>query len=98
MDSGLFIFARFHARPGNEAALEQALRDHLALTRQEPGCRSIHLFRSMRDPALFYVHSHVQDEATFAIHVSSPHTMRMIERVEPLIDHPFEATRSEQVD
>ena len=34
----LFIFARFHARPGNEGAVAQAMLDNLAPTREEPGC------------------------------------------------------------
>jgi hypothetical protein len=38
----LFIFARFHARPGTEAALGEAVRDVLGPTREEstPGCRT----------------------------------------------------------
>jgi quinol monooxygenase YgiN len=92
---GLFIFARFHAHPGNEGALEEALRDNLAPTRNEPGCLYINLFRSIRDPGLFYIHSRFRDEAAFEHHAVLPHTVRMIERVEPLIDHPFDATRAE---
>ena len=41
----LFVFARFHARPGNEGAVAEALRDVLAPTREEPGCLRIHAFR-----------------------------------------------------
>jgi len=44
----LFIFARFHARPGNEGAVAEAMLDGLAPTREEPGCLSIHHFRSIR--------------------------------------------------
>jgi len=95
---GLFIFARFHARPGNEGALEEALRDNLAPTRKEPGCLNIHLFRSIRDPRLFYIHSRFKDETAFELHAGLPHTVRMVERVEPLIDHPFDATRAQQID
>ena len=45
----LFIFARFHARPGEEGSLAAALLDVLAPTREEPGCLAIHAFRSSRD-------------------------------------------------
>ncbi|TMQ50962.1 MAG: antibiotic biosynthesis monooxygenase [Candidatus Eisenbacteria bacterium] len=93
----LFIFARFHAHPGKEKALEEALRDNLTPTRKEPGCMNIHLFRSIRDPRLFYIHSRFNDEAAFELHAGLPHTVRMVSRVEPLIDHPFEATRAEQI-
>ncbi len=36
-----FIFARFHARRGNEGAVAQALLDVVTPSREEPGCLSI---------------------------------------------------------
>jgi quinol monooxygenase YgiN len=93
----LFIFARFHARPGQEGAAAEALLEVLAPTREEPGCRSIHAFRSTRDPQLFYIHSRWQDEAAFDRHASLPHTARFVARMEPLIDHPFDVARTSQL-
>ena len=93
----VFIFARFHARPGNEGAVAEALLDVLAPSSEEPGCLSIHAFRSMRDPQLFYIHSRWKDEAAFDRHAGLPHTLRFVERVEPLIDHPFDVTRAGQI-
>ena len=93
----LFIFARFHARPGQEAAVAEAMREGLAPTREEPGCLSIHHFRSVRDPRLFYIHSVWKDEAAFEIHAGLPHTVRFIERVQTLIDHPLDVNRTEQI-
>jgi hypothetical protein len=60
----LFIFGRFHARPGHESAVEEALRTVVAPSREEVGCLSI------------------------------PHTVRFIERVRALIDHPLDVTRT----
>ncbi len=97
MNMELFIFARFHARPGNERAVAEAMRDGLAPTREEPGCLSIHHFRSIRDPQLFYIHSRWKDEAAFERHAGLPHTVRFLERVEPLIDHPLDVARTEQI-
>ena len=93
----LFIFARFHARPGNEAAVAATLLEVLAPTREEPGCVSIHAFRSTRDPRLFYIHSRWKDEAAFDRHGGLPHTVRFVQRVEPLIDHPLDVTRAEEI-
>jgi quinol monooxygenase YgiN len=45
----LFIFARFHAREGDEAVVAAALRDVVVPTRPEPGCLAINAFRSIRD-------------------------------------------------
>ncbi|PYN53771.1 MAG: hypothetical protein DMD94_17380 [Candidatus Rokuibacteriota bacterium] len=66
-------------------------------TSSEEGCLGIHAFRSIRDPQLFYIRSRWKDEAAFEIHSGLPHTIRFVERVEPLIDHPFDVTRAEQI-
>ena len=91
------FFARFHAHPGNEPAVADALLDVLAPSRAEPGCVSIHAFRSIHDPRLFYIHSRWKDEAAFEVHAGRSHTVRFIERVEPLIDHPLDTTRAERI-
>ena len=93
----LYIFARFHARPGQEEAVESALRDTVAPSREEPGCLSIHAFRSVRDRRLFYIHSRWKDEAAFEAHAGLPHTVRFIERVAPLVDHPLDVNRTERI-
>jgi quinol monooxygenase YgiN len=93
----LFIFARFHAHPGNEEAVAETLLDVLKPTRQEPGCLSIHAFQSNRDSQLFYIHSRWKDEAAFEYHTGLPHTVRFVERVGPLIDHPLDVTRAERI-
>jgi len=91
------IFARFHARPGNESAVEKAVRDVGGASSQEPGCVSIGIFRSTRDRRLFFIHSRWRDEAAFEIHAGLPHTVRFLERIAPLIDHPLDITRAEQI-
>jgi len=93
----LFIFARFHASAGNEGAVEEALGDVLGPSREEAGCLSIHAFRSTRDPRLFYIHSRWINEDAFENHARLPHTMRFIERMEALIDHPLDVTRAEMI-
>ncbi|HEY2991308.1 MAG TPA: putative quinol monooxygenase [Methylomirabilota bacterium] len=93
----LFIFARFHARPGQESAVAEALRDVVAPSRAEPGCLDIHAFRSTRDGRLFYIHSRWKDEAAFEHHATLPHTVRFLERVAPLIDHALDVTRAEVI-
>jgi len=54
-NASMFILARFHARAGNEGAVARVVLDVLAPSREEPGCLSIHAFRSSRDPQLFYI-------------------------------------------
>ena len=93
----LFIFGRFHARAGEEASVEQAIREVSGPTREEPGCLGYQAFRSIRDPRLFYIHSRWTDEAAFDTHADLPHTVRFLERVGTLIDHPLDVTRAKIV-
>lgn len=93
----LCIIARFHARPGQENAVSEAMLAGMIPTREEPGCLSIQHFRSLRDPRLFFIVSRWRDEAAFERHAVLPHTVRFLERVEPLIDHPFDIHRTEQI-
>jgi quinol monooxygenase YgiN len=88
------IFGRFHARAGAEDAVAAALLEVAGPTREEPGCLAIDDFRSLRDPRLFFVFSRWIDEATFERHATLPHTLRFLERVEPLIDHPLDVVRT----
>ena len=91
----LYIFARFHACSGQEAAVAKALREVVVPSRAEVGCVSVHAFRSVRDPQLFYIHSRWTNEAAFELHAELPHTVCFLERVKSLIDHPLDVTRAE---
>ncbi len=93
----LYIFARFHARPGLESEVAEAILGVIGRTREEPGCLDVHAFRSSRDPRLFYIHSRWSDEAAFELHAVLPHTVRFLERVEPLIDHALDVARTRQI-
>jgi quinol monooxygenase YgiN len=93
----IYIFTRFNPRPGKAAAFEEALREVVPASRKEEGCLNIHAFRSIRDPQIFYVHSRWKDEAAFDTHAKLPHTLRFIERAEPLLDHEIQAQRCELI-
>jgi quinol monooxygenase YgiN len=90
----LFIFARFHAAEGREEDVAATIREVVAPSRAEPGCRGIEGHRSLRNPRLFYIHSRWVDEAAFETHAGLPHTVRFIERMETLVDQPLEVTRA----
>jgi quinol monooxygenase YgiN len=93
----LFIFARFHARERQESAVAAALRDVVGPSRAERGCLAIAAYRSVRDPRLFWIHSRWIDEAAFETHAELPHTVRFVERVQQLIDHPLDVTRAHPI-
>ena len=94
----LFIFAQFHAREGQEAAVAAALREVSGPTQAEQGCLFQKAYRSTRDDRLFYVHSRWKDEAAFELHARLPHTVRFIEKVQTLIDHPLDVNRAQPLD
>ena len=85
---------------GKEGEATLALREVLGPSRRKTGCVSIHAFRSIRDGRLFYIHSKWKDQEVFevhAVHAELPHTVEFLTRKEALIDHPFDATRAEQI-
>ena len=93
----LFIFARFHAREGQQDALAKALQDVVPPSRAEAGCLGIHAFRSTRESRLFYIHSRWIDEAAFELHANLSHTVRFLETAKSLVDQPVEVTRAEKM-
>ena len=92
-----FVFVRLHAREGEEKAVEEALREVMTPSREEPGCVSFHLFRSARDPRLFYIHSRWADAAAFQAHGNLPHTERFLKKVDALLDQPRDVARTEMI-
>jgi len=56
--------------------------------------RLIEVYRSVRDLRLFWLHSRWIDEAAFDRHVERPETNQFVVRVQRLIDHPFDVTRT----
>jgi quinol monooxygenase YgiN len=97
MDVERYSFVKLHAREGEEAVVEAALREVMAASREEPGCLDFHIFRSMRDPRLFFIHSKWKDDAAFAEHAKLPHTVRFLQCVDALVDQPREVARTEMI-
>ena len=93
----VFIFASFHATCGHEEELATAMREVIARTREEPGCRVIGGYRSCVDSSLFYIHSHWTDDAALATHTSLPHTVRFMESTSALLDRPAQVVKTRPV-
>ena len=89
--------ARFHARPGREEAVEAIFREITPQSRAEPACVFVQVYRSLRDPSWFFVHSRWTSEAAFDAHASRPHTEKLVATLEPLIDHAWDGARVETV-
>jgi len=94
---GLTIFGRFRARPGLEDQVAAAIAEVVPQTRAEAGCLGIESYRDARDLRLFFIHSVWPDEAAFDLHAGLPHTVRFLETVQPLIDHPLDVRRARRI-
>ena len=90
----LVVFVRMHARSNAAHEVENAIREVLGPSRQEPGCLAIDGFRSIRDARLFFIHSQWTDEEAFELHATLPHTQQFVERVDSLLDQPREVART----
>jgi quinol monooxygenase YgiN len=96
--SGLDLFARFHARAGCGEALYRAILEVRGPTREEPGCLGYQVYRSVRDPDEYCLHTRWRDRAAFEHHAGLPHTQRFVAAVEKLIDHAFHASLTERIE
>jgi quinol monooxygenase YgiN len=93
----IFVFARLHASPGKQSAVRDAMFAVQGPTREESGCLAYGAFQSVRDADEFYIHTRWRDMAAFENHAALAHTVRFVETVEPLLDHPFKVTLSKQI-
>lgn len=92
-----YIFARFDPKPGAESEVRDILTQVVAPTRAEAGCRSIHIFETVREPTTFFIHSEWEDEAAFEHHCTLPHTEQMVAQAEPLVTNHIVAGRTRQI-
>lgn len=83
---------RFHARPGAEADLLSAVLGILPPVRAEPRCTSVHAFRAVDDPRLFFITSRWPEQSAYVQHRAYPHTQKFLEAVQQLVDEPIEST------
>jgi quinol monooxygenase YgiN len=92
------VFVRLHAREGEDGGVEEALRDVAGPSREESGCLSFEVFRSVRDRRLFYIHSRWADEGAFQRHAELEHTVKFLKRVDALLDEARSVTRAERIE
>ena len=93
----LHTFVRFEPKPGmGDAFREEVLRVNVP-SRGEPGCLSLDVFESIREPVVFEIHSQWVDEAAFELHATLPHTVRFLAAVEPLLTQPVKGWRMRQI-
>jgi len=88
---------QFEPQPGKEAEFREELLRVVEPSRAENGCAAMHVFESIRTPAVFAIHSEWVDEAAFETHVELPHTVRFLQAAEALLTHPVRGLRSREI-
>jgi len=78
------VVATFHAKPGQEAALKNALIGLVAPTRKEAGCINYDLHALPEDPAKFLFHENWTTKAHLDAHLQSAHIQALLPRVAEL--------------
>ncbi|HLZ02815.1 MAG TPA: hypothetical protein VKR55_11770 [Bradyrhizobium sp.] len=72
MSDELVIFARFHATEGKDSALETELHSITTITRSEPDCLFIEIYRSVRDARIKVPRSRIVVDRTRFVRQAAP--------------------------
>jgi quinol monooxygenase YgiN len=81
----LTVTIGFRARPGKAADLERELRNRVPISRTEAGTLDYRLYRSTKDPNVFFLFSRYTSEKTFDIHLYQPYSLSMLAELEGLL-------------
>lgn len=92
-----YFMVRFEPLLGKEAEFREELLRVNEPSRAEPGCLSIEVFESLREPHVFAVYSVWTDEAAFELHAALPHTLRFLAAAEMLLTHPVQGLRLRRI-
>lgn len=97
MDGEIRVFAELRAKPGHEATLGEVLRDCVAPTRTEPGCRSYVLHEEVGAPGHFFFYEAWADQAALERHTRTPHFKMLVERSRDLLAAPLAVTVTREI-
>lgn len=86
--SDLVVIASATAKPGMEAALEQALRDVAGPTRAQPGCVDFHLLRAGGAPRTIVAFERWATPADHQRHLSGAHVQRLMQAMTGILAEP----------
>jgi quinol monooxygenase YgiN len=82
------VIATATARPGQEAALEEALRDAAVPTRAQPGCISFELLRRSADPATMVAIERWASDEDHQGHLLGEHVKILVTRFNDILSEP----------
>lgn len=74
----IVLTATYLAKPGEGAAIEAALREMIGRTRQEPGCLTYIVQRSIENPLKYLLYEQYKDQAAFDAHTNADYFQRYV--------------------
>ncbi len=89
-DKKVTVLAFFKAKPGMEAAVEQAIRALVEPTRQEAGCINYDLHRSSDDSGLFMLYENWVSKKVLDEHLKMPYLKDLIGKAEQILAQPID--------
>ena len=78
------VVATLRARPGQEAAVREALLALVPITRHEPGCLNYDLHQSPDHPGHFLFHETWETKQHLDLHLARPHIQEVLARADEL--------------
>ncbi len=78
------VFARLKSKPGNEAAIREAMQQLVTATRQESGVLFYELFETL-EGGEFLVNEEYKDQAAFDSHLASEHLQHTVAFCTPML-------------
>jgi quinol monooxygenase YgiN len=86
MEIDMIVVAKLKAKSGEEAKMEEALRDMVGKVAQEKGTLTYTLHRSQKDPSVFLLYEEYQDGAALKAHSSTPYFKELFGALQSLLD------------
>lgn len=96
-DRQVTVLARVRAKDGMEERLKAELLSLVAPSRDEAGCINYDLHQLSDDPTYFMFHENWESRAALEAHLETPHSVAFDERVEGMLDAPFDITVWERI-
>lgn len=73
MDQKIYMFAKFHAKPGRRDEVHERLQEMVLLTNKEPGCVFYHLHVDREVSEIFYFMECWEDQKALDFHMQTPY-------------------------
>ncbi len=96
-ESAIRLLAFLEAKKGKESELERILLDLIPPTLKESGNIAYVLHKSLENPLIFMFDELWENEKAIDEHFKHPHMINIKERLDPLLEKPFEIKRYHEI-